>query len=94
MATTAEGAGPGPEVPARATAEVLRELVSERARLVEAVDRLKVEAQAARDRLQPKRAVAIAGGALVAMFVVRQALRRRRERLLVSRIAAAVRDSA
>jgi hypothetical protein len=93
MSTAAEGAGSGPEVPARATAEVLRELEIERARLVEAVDRLKLEAQAAKERLQPKRALAIAGGALVAMFVARLAARRRKERLLASRIAAAVRDS-
>jgi len=92
----AEPPGGGSNVdqpPFRSTAEVLSDLERERAGLVEALDRLKAETQAAKERLPSRRLLAIAGGALIAMIVVRRALRRHRERRLVERIAQAVRES-
>lgn len=63
--------------PARPPGEVIRDLEAERTRLVDAVDRVKVEAQALKARLLSRRVLVIAAGAVVALVVVRWALRRR-----------------
>ena len=79
--------------PLRTTSEVLRDLERERAGLIEALDRLKLETQAAKERLPSRRIAMIAAGALVGLLILRRAMRRRRERRLVDRIAEAVRRS-
>jgi hypothetical protein len=91
MATDAGGDGEN-QAPLRSTDDVLRDLDGERAQLVEALDRLKLEGQAARERLPIRRLLAIGAGSLVGLVVARQALRRRRERRLVARIVEAVRE--
>jgi hypothetical protein len=76
----------------RPTGEVLRDLERERAGLVDAIDRLRSEGQAAKERLPTRRLAVIAGGALATMVIVRGALRRRRDRRLVARVVAALRE--
>jgi len=94
MAPERPGGGTGSDQPPfRPTAEVLRDLERERAGLVDAIGRLQQETQAAKERLQLRRLAMIAGGALVGLLVVRRLLRARRERRLVDRIVAAVRES-
>ena len=66
-----------PRVPSRPVGEVLRDLEQERAGLVDAVDRLKTEARATRKRFLSPRVLAIAGGAVVALVVLRRWLRSR-----------------
>jgi len=93
MSTGSEPPGGGADkAPFRPTSEVLSDLERERTGLVDAIDRLRAQAQSAKERLPTKRLLMMAGGALLAMVVVRRALRRRRERRLVARIAAAVRE--
>jgi hypothetical protein len=94
MSTTADPSkgDARPDPPVRPTAEILRDLERERAGLVDAIDRLRSEAQSAKERLPSRRLAMIAGGALAGLLVVRGALRRRRERRLVDRITAALRE--
>jgi hypothetical protein len=63
-----------PEVrtPRRSAEEVVRDLEQERAGLVEAVDRLKVEARATKARLLSPRTLAIAGGVVVLLIALRR----------------------
>jgi hypothetical protein len=68
-------------VPARPVGEVLRDLERERRSLVDAVDHLKREARAMRDRVFSPRNLAIAGGTLVALVVLRRRRKSRRSRL-------------
>ena len=76
---SARSAGtPEPRTPLRPAEEVVRDLERERAGLVEAVDRLKAEANATKARLLSPRSLAIAGGVVVLVFAIRRALRRRR----------------
>jgi len=91
MSTEADGARED-HVPARSTEEVVNDLERERAQLVDAIERLRLEGQAARDRLPVRRLLMIGAGSLAGLLVARQALRRRRERHLVARIVEAVRE--
>ena len=75
---------PGAEIPptakppARPVGEVVADLELERRGLVDAVDQLKAEAKSLKARILSRRNLAIAGGALVALFVLRRWLRSRR----------------
>jgi hypothetical protein len=62
-----------PEVPTprRSAEEVVRDLEKERAGLIEAVDRLKVQASATKARLLSPRTLAIAGGVVVLLIALR-----------------------
>ena len=65
--------------PARPPDVVLRELEEERARLIDAIDNLKLEAQATRDRIRSFRKPVIAGGlALVTLMILLRSRSRRR----------------
>jgi hypothetical protein len=74
---------PGAEIPpkakppARPVGEVVADLELERRGLVDAVNQLKLEAKSLKARLLSRRNLAIAGGALVALFVLRRLLKAR-----------------
>ena len=63
--------------PPRPIEEVVRDLERERGGLVDAVDQLKAQVKATKQRLFNPRILAIAGGALVGLFVLRRLLRSR-----------------
>jgi len=63
---------PGKGPPPRPPAEIIRDLERERAGLVDAVDRLKVQSRATRDRFVAPRTLAIAGSALVSLILFRR----------------------
>jgi hypothetical protein len=77
------GLGPGAEppkdkVPPRPVGAVVADLERERRSLVDAVEQLKLEARSVKARILSRRNLAIAGGALVALFVLRRWLKSRR----------------
>ena len=63
--------------PPRPVGDIINDLGRERKGLVEAVDQLKLEAQATRERFISARTAAIAGGALLSLILLR---RRRKHR--------------
>lgn len=88
MASQAERTGPSSragraqrarqaKTPPRPVGDIISDLTKERDGLVEAVDNLKVEARATKDRLLP-RALAIVGAALASLFLLRRRRRKRR----------------
>ena len=73
--------GAAPEkAPPRPIEDVVRDLERERGGLVDALDQLKLEAKSLKARLFARRNLAIAGGGLVALFVLRRWLKSRRRR--------------
>ena len=63
---------PEGRAPRRSPEEVVRDLERERAGLIEAVDRLKVEANATKARVLSPRTLAIVGGVVVLLIAFRR----------------------
>jgi hypothetical protein len=70
--------GDQPRPQTRSQDDVLRDLERERAGLVEAIDNLKLETQAAKDRLRSYRTPILAGAAVVVVLMLLRGLWRRR----------------
>ena len=77
-APAAEAAPPAPK-PARPPAEIVRDIESERAHLVDSVDSLKAEMRALKEKVLSPRVLGTVGGA-VGGFILLRVLRRRRHR--------------
>ena len=77
MTVPAESSGrpagsPPDRPPPRPPEEIIRDLERERAGLVDAVDRLKLQSRATRDRFVAPRTLAIAGSAVVSLILLRR----------------------
>jgi hypothetical protein len=70
--TSTPETGPRKRPPPRPVGEIISDLGRERDGLVEAVDQLKLEAKATRQRYLSPRTAAIAGGALLSLILLRR----------------------